>query len=455
MVIRAALIDKISHRNGKKMPRIDLFPVTTTIHTSENDSYLKIAGIGLHDLVEKFGTPLYLYDRVTLDQAVDSYRNALSKAYPAEFGLTYAGKAFLCKAIASWSYIQNLWIDCTGVGEIYIAKSAGVPNSHIVVHGVNKSLEDIEMARNYAGTIVLDNLDEINRLKEEYKNSKRLPDLWLRIRPGVTVDTHAFRQTGQSESKFGLGVEEALHAVQECVNHNLLVNGLHFHLGSHFHDPAPVKPAIYTVLGLVKDLRERFGVDIKVISPGGGWGTAYSEDDLPHKTVEDYVSFVCQQLIEACEAMNLPLPRLQLEPGRSLVARAGVALYRVGGIKKTPIRRWILVDGGMVDNPRFALYGARYSCLPVINPNRPYFGSAWIGGPYCESGDVLIENIPMPEINVGELIAVPVSGAYHLSMSSNYNGARKPAVVWLENGEARLIQRRETVDDLIRRDLDL
>jgi diaminopimelate decarboxylase len=188
------------------------------------------------------------------------------------------------------------------------------------------------------------------------------------------------------------------------------------------------------------------------LCPGGGWGVAYHEDDLPHPPVEAYVRLIAESIVAGCRQRELPLPHLHLEPGRSLVARAGVALYRVGAVKQTGHRRWVLLDGGMTDNPRPALYGARYSALPVWQPRRPEAGPAWLAGPFCESGDVLIEALPLPQVQPGELVAVPVSGAYHLSMSSNYNGARRPAVLWLEDGAACLIQAREMEKDLIRRD---
>jgi diaminopimelate decarboxylase len=232
----------------------------------------------------------------------------------------------------------------------------------------------------------------------------------------------------------------------------LALSGLHFHQGSHFHDPAPIGPALDTVLDLVAMMHERTGWMPGTLCPGGGWGVAYHEDELPHPSIEVYVAFVAQRLAAGCRLRNLPLPRLHLEPGRSLVARAGVALYRVGAVKETPNRRWVLIDGGMADNPRPALYGARYSGLPVQLPFRPIIGPTWFGGPYCESGDVLLHDLPWPDVKAGELIAVPVSGAYHLAMGSNYNGARKPAVLWLAQGNATLIQRRETLDDLLARD---
>ena len=433
--------------------RVSLFPVTTRIEHHQDQDFLTIAGCNLVDLAEQFGTPLYLYDQATLDNALAEYRQALAKHYPGETNLTYAGKAFLCIAIGRWINNHNLWVDCTGAGELYIAKSAGIPPSSLLVHGVNKNLTELASAIEGVGTLVVDNLSELSRLMQFNAGRSVIPNLWLRLRPGLAVDTHAYTQTGQDESKFGLSLEETHQAIHFCLENHLPLTGLHFHLGSHFHDPTPLAPALDILLKLVSAVQAELGWTPQVVCPGGGWGVPYSETDLPHPSIETYVAFIAKHLVEGCQERGLPLPRLQLEPGRSLVARAGVSLYRVGSIKQTASRRWLLIDGGMADNPRPALYGARYSALPVLNPGRPYLGPTWIGGPYCESGDVLIEALPMPDIQPGELIAIPVSGAYQISISSNYNGARKPAVVWLENGTPRLILRRETPEDLIRRDV--
>jgi diaminopimelate decarboxylase len=337
---------------------------------------------------------------------------------------------------------------------LHIARAAGFDAARVLVHGVNKNPADLAAAIAYARVIVVDNLSELEQLATLLAGKTRTaPELWLRIRPGIAVDTHAYRQTGQPDSKFGMSAEEAMTAVQLCRCAGLSLTGLHFHQGSHFHDPAPVGPALDSVLDLVARIHERTGWAPETLCPGGGWGVAYHEDDLPHPGIETYVAFVAQRLAAGCRQRNLPLPRLQLEPGRSLVARAGVALYRVGAVKETVNRRWVLIDGGMADNPRPALYGARYSGLPVCLPFRPVTGPAWFAGPYCESGDVLLHDLAWPDVKIGEVIAVPVSGAYHLAMGSNYNGARKPAVLWLAQDSATLIQRRETLDDLIARDL--
>lgn len=435
--------------------RLPLFPITTEIVEAEGGSGLAIGGQGVSELAARFGTPLYLLDQATLDAAADSYRAALARHYPGPSGVTYAGKALLNLAVAQWVQRQGFWLDCTGAGELHIAAAADLPPGQLLAHGVNKSDEDLAEAVAQAGVIVVDNPPELARLAALAQAGVALPDLWLRLRPGLAVDTHAYRQTGQDDSKFGFSPGELAEAVAFGLGRGLPITGLHFHQGSQFRDPSPIGPALDLTLDLCQTLAAAHGWQPAVICPGGGWGVAYHEDDLPHPQIGSYIEFIAQRLVAGCDQRGLPLPRLQVEPGRSLVARAGVAVYRIGAVKQTAQRRWLLSDGGMADNPRPALYGARYSALPVARPERPAAGPAWLAGPFCESGDVLIEALPLPEMDAGELLAIPVAGAYHLSMGSNYNGARKPAVVWLTQGQAHLIQRRETLDDLIARDLPL
>lgn len=436
--------------------RLDLFPLSTQITGVGTDAGLTIAGCDLRTLATTYGTPLYLYDQQTMDVAVAAYRQALADYYPGAAGITYAGKAFLCTAVAQWVQRHGLLLDCTGAGELHIATAARVPREQILVHGVNKSPADLAAAVTHAGVIVVDNLFELERLLLLLQAAPApWPELWLRVRPGVAVDTHAYRQTGQEDSKFGMGLAEASQAIALCQGAGVAVTGIHFHQGSHFHDPEPIAPALATVLDLVVALREQHGWTPQTLCPGGGWGVAYHEDDLPHPMIGAYVAFVAHYLVQGCQERHLPLPRLQVEPGRSLVAQAGVALYRVGAVKRTAARRWLMIDGGLADNPRPALYGARYSALPVQNPLRPNLDPVWFAGPFCESGDVLIHGLPMPDMTAGELVAVPLAGAYQLAMGSNYNGACKPAVLWLRDGQAHLVQRRESVTDLVARDYPL
>ena len=431
--------------------RLALFPHSTHI---QNDT-LCIAGHDLVALADRYGTPFYIYDRATLDAAVTDYDSALRSYYPAPSRITYAGKAFLCKALAEWTQTHDLLVDCTGEGEIAMAVAGSVPRENILVHGVNKSVSDLRAALKHAGTIVVDNLTELRNVVTTSvvatKVATTFPHLWLRLLPGVAVHTHhTHTQTGQHDSKFGMTRAEILEAAKYCKEHNLPLKGIHFHQGSNFRDPEPLIPAIDLALDLAKEIGMHGEWHF---CPGGGWGMAYHEDELPDPSIESYVRGIAEAVVEGCRQRGLDLPHLHLEPGRSIVARAGVAVYRVGAVKRRANKTWLLTDGGMADNPRHALYGSRYSCLPVTGLSRPATKNTSVAGPYCESGDVVIENLPMPEVHEGELIAIPVAGAYHMSMSSNYNGARRPAVLWLEEGSVKLIVRRETVQDLLKNQL--
>ncbi|MFN2241375.1 MAG: diaminopimelate decarboxylase [Anaerolineae bacterium] len=436
--------------------RLALLPTTTRTVSVQGIERLAVGGCDLEDLAEQYGTPLYVYDQATLDANFQAYTRALGDSYPGRWGITYAGKAFLNVALAQWVLGQGLWVDCTGVGELTIAMAAGAQREQILIHGVNKSAADLASEVAAAGTIVVDSLVELERLANlRSRTADATPDLWLRLRPGLAVDTHSHTQTGQEDSKFGMNEAEALEAIQLCRDYDLPLTGLHFHQGSQFRDPAPIGPAIEKALDLVVALRGKGDWLPRVLCPGGGWGVPYHEDDLPFPSIRSYVEFVAERLAEGCRRRDLPLPRLQLEPGRSLVAQSGAALYRVGYVKHTAHQRWVLLDGGLADNPRPALYGSRYTALPVRAPQRPSGGLAWLAGPYCESGDILIHGLPFAEVEPGELVAVPMSGAYQLSMASNYNGACKPAVVWLRDGASHLVQSREEPGDLVRRDIAL
>src|SRR5690242_3714252 len=294
--------------------RLALFPDSAHI---QNDS-LFLAGHDLVALADQYGTPLYLYDRATLDAAVTAYRSSLGRFYPASSRITYAGKAFLCKALAAWTQEHDLFVDCTGEGEIAIAVAADVPRRNILVHGVNKSTDDLQASLKYAGTVVIDNLTELHRLHQMQITNDRLPDLWLRLLPGVAVHTHhAHTQTGQHDSKFGMTREEILEAAQLCREHNLPLKGIHFHQGSNFRDPEPLLPAIDLALDLAKEMGLRGEWHF---CPGGGWGVAYHEDELPDPAIESYVRGIAEAVVEGCNQRGLDLPHLHLEPGRSLVA---------------------------------------------------------------------------------------------------------------------------------------
>lgn len=413
-----------------------------------------IGGLKLAALAAEYGTPLYLYDQATILAAIHSYRQSLLAEYPASSGLTYAGKAYLCLAIAQWISAQGLHLDCSSANELLTAQNAGVPRNKIVLHGVNKQPQDLSSGIDHSGILVVDNQAELDHLIELFRQQPQpFPEIWLRWRPGKNVLTHSYTQTASTTSKFGFSTEEIFQAVESCQRTGIPLTGLHFHLGSNFHDLAPLEQAVHSAVGLLAALRTALGWSAKSLCPGGGLGIAYHESEPPETLISDYVKAICVSLVGACRDFALPLPHLQLEPGRSLIGRAGVALYRVGAKKQAGERQWYILDGGLADNPRPALYGSKYSALPAAGLQRPVDGQFWLAGPACESGDVLAEALPLPLLLPGELLAIPVSGAYQLSMSSRYNGALRPAVVWLDGQTARLIQEREIPDDLIRHDL--
>lgn len=415
--------------------RLSLFPFSTAIA----DDQLTLQGYRLQDLAEQYGTPLYVYDAATLEARYTAYVETLRRHYPAPFAITYAGKAYLSPRLIRWLERHGAWIDCSSYGEILTTRksSSRIP---LLVHGVNKSPLDLEHAIRQAQVIVVDNRSELQRLLAWHKAGSCLPELWLRLQPGIAPHTHSHIQTGHHESKFGMNAEELLDAVREARQNGLIVRGLHFHIGSQFRDPAPLCAAIEQALDLAGEIPwpEEWH-----FSPGGGWGVPYREDDLPWLSIETYLAEIVACLIRGVKKRSLPFPYLHLEPGRSLIAQAGIALYRIGTIKRRPGRTWLLVDGGLADNPRPALYGARYTALPLQALSRPWEEQVWIGGPYCESGDVLIEDLPFPRVEEGEYLAIPVSGAYQLSMANNYNGAYRPAVLWIEEGKVFLNQKRE------------
>jgi len=431
--------------------RLALFPNRTVIDPATGA--LAIGRIDLERLANDHGTPLYLYDQATILNAIDGYRLALDEAYSASAALTYAGKAFLCLAIARFMSTQGLYIDCSSLNELHIARQAGVPRDQIVLHGVNKNRQFIQAGISHANILVVDNLSELALLRDQFERSHQpFPQIWLRWRPGLSVATHSHTQTARTESKFGLSSQEIFDAVRSCLEAGMPLTGLHFHLGSNIRELSPIKQGVIYAVQLLAALRTSTGWTATSLSPGGGLGIAYHENDPLSPTIEEYVRAITSSLVEACHNYALPLPQLQFEPGRSLVGKAGVALYRVGAVKQTGDRKWFLLDGGLADNPRPALYGSRYSALPVKNVQRPSAGTFSLAGPACESSDTLAEDLSLPQLATGELLAVPVSGAYQLSMSSRYNGMLRPAVVWLEEDKASIIQERESPEDLISHD---
>lgn len=427
--------------------------------TARRDPFgaLTLGGCALPDLVQRFGSPLYIYDGATLDAAAAGYQAALAAHYPGPGAVAYAAKAWLCTATARWAAARGLGLDVVSGSELAIALHAGFPAAQIHFHGNNKSRAELAAALAAGvGRIVVDHAGELELINELARGLGRRQAIWLRINPDVAVDTHSHTRTGHAASKFGLALADGTAAAavaRACALPHLHLLGLHSHIGSQFRDPAPLVAATQRVMRFAGEMQRTTGWQIAEFSPGGGWAVPYTpaqaEGLLP---VEEALEPLAAAVVAGCGEQALPLPRLVVEPGRSLVARAGVAVYTVGAVKQAGDTLYAFIDGGLADNPRPALYDAAYHALLANRQGAAERIRVHVAGPYCETGDVLIYDLELPPLQPGDLLAVPVSGAYQLSMASNYNGALRPAVVWVEAGQARLVQRRETVADLLRRD---
>jgi diaminopimelate decarboxylase len=441
-----------------------VWPITAAV---DDHGHLTIGGIDAVDLAETFGTPLYVIDEATFRDSARRYREALARHYPGPSAVHYAGKALLNSAVARLATDEGLGLDVVSGGELFVAIRAGVPADQIHFHGNAKTrseLEDAVTAR--VGNITIDNLDELELLASitadhTWESKLAGQSIALRLAPGVSANTHAHIQTGQRGSKFGLPLELLDAAVERIIAaRGLRLTGLHVHLGSQIVDAEPYGAAIGVLLSAAARLRDRYGLTIQELSPGGGLGAAYLPDDAV-PDIDGLVARVARTLVAGSIDRGLPLPTLVLEPGRSIIARAGVALYRVLATKRIPdagvgrADRFVHVDGGMGDNIRPALYGARYMGVVANKVTEPAGAIVHVSGRYCESSDVIMRDVAMPDgVGPGDLVAVAAAGAYTLSMANNYNLTLRPAVVMVREGRARLAQRRETHADLVARDVE-
>jgi diaminopimelate decarboxylase len=442
-----------------------LWPLTARITAR---GHLEIGGCDTLELAERYGTPLYLLDEVTFRGACRAYTAALARHHAGAARAHYASKALLNTAVARMVAEEGLGLDVVSGGELFVALRAGMPPERIHMHGNAKPRAELEEAlAARIGQIVVDNLDELALLARLTAEHNQPQSIALRLTPDIAPDTHAHITTGQATSKFGLPLD-ALHAAAELVRHapGLALRGLHAHLGSQVFDYGPLAQAVGVLLDCALWLREGHGIVIDEINPGGGLGAPYTPEQ-PLPDVDAYVAAVAGALREGCAARNLPLPKLTLEPGRSIAARAGVALYTIVATKALArdvhldqdatsgapeAVRFLHIDGGMGDNIRPALYGARYTALLAARVAAEPEELVHISGRYCESGDVLLRDVRLPYTAIGDVVAIPGAGAYTLSMASNYNLVPRPAVVLVADGAARVAQRRETYTDLGARD---
>jgi diaminopimelate decarboxylase len=426
-----------------------LLPATATVSP---DGRLSIGGCDLGQLAERFGTPLFVYD--------EAHLRARCREYAAAFGpdsVAYAGKAFLSRAMVRLVAEEGLHLDVATGGELHVALSAGFPAARIVFHGNNKSDDELAAALTVGvGRIVADSFDELDRLEKLVKSGLPVPRVMLRVTPGVEAHTHEYIETGTEDSKFGFPVRpgDALEAARRvAASPHLELTGLHCHIGSQIHVLQSYALAAAVVVGLAAEVEAAAGSgSVSELNLGGGLGVAYHDGDDP-PTVAEYAAVLRHALDEAVAAAGLShRPAVLVEPGRSIAASAGVTLYRVGTIKEIAgVRTYVAVDGGMSDNARPATYGARYEAfLPErVTAERPLIVT--VAGKHCEQGDLLVRNATLPaDVAVGDLLCTPATGAYGYAMASNYNKVPRPAIVFVAGGEARLVVRRETVDDLLR-----
>ncbi len=426
-----------------------ILPLTAGV---DGAKHLTLGGCDTVELAREFGTPLYVFDEETVRASCREIRREFEARHPEVF-IVYAAKAYLGRAVASLIAEEGLGLDVVSGGELACARSVDFPLERVHFHGNNKSGPEIrEAVAAGVGRVVVDNFHELALLGDAAVSLGRRQPILLRVTPGVDPHTHAYVSTGVVDSKFGLPLvggraEEAV--VQALAAPGLEVLGLHYHLGSQITEMEPYAKAAEVVLEFAARMAERHHLELREYSVGGGIAVPYTRDAAV-PPVAEYADTIVGTLQEGCRRHGLAVPKLTVEPGRAVVARAGVALYTVGATKEVPgVRTYVAVDGGMADNIRPALYGSRYEVVVANRMADPPHEKVTVAGRYCESGDVLVSDAELPRLWAGDLLAMPVAGAYGLPLASNYNWALRPAVVMVKAGHARLIRRRETYDDLM------
>lgn len=416
-------------------------------------SDLYIGGVKATSLTKEFGTPLYVMDEQLLLDNCRGYINAF-RAKEENNRVAFAGKAFLTVEMCKLIDREGLYLDVVSGGELYTAYKANFPMEKIYFHGNNKTLDEIELGVKLGvGRFIVDNLWEMSKINEVAEKYNKKQDIYLRLTPGIEAHTHDYIKTGQIDSKFGFApvgniILEAVKQGLSLESVNLV--GLHCHIGSQIFETEPFKDAAEVMLKFINEIKQETGHLIEELDLGGGFGIYYSEGDKP-KSIEDYCNVILDRVDEVCRELNLKRPILTIEPGRSIVANAGTTLYTVGSIKEIPqIRKYVAVDGGMTDNIRPALYGAKYEAIIANKADSPTNDKVTVAGKCCESGDILINDIEIQKAEGGDILAVLSTGAYGFSMASGYNRILRPAVVFVRNGEARIVSKRQTYEDLIK-----
>lgn len=419
--------------------------------------HLTIGGCDTVALAAQFGTALYVMSEDKIRDTCRRYKSSFDQYYQGNGAPIYASKAFSCKEICRIVTSEGLDLEVVSGGELYTALAAGVNPEHIHFQGNNKTMQELEYAmESGVGDIVVDNFSELRRIEKLSAEKNAVTRISMRIKPGIDAHTHEFIRTGQIDSKFGFALEtgEAFEAVKEAVEapHVELI-GLHCHIGSQIFDKSPFVLAAKVMLAFYDKIYRELGKKLTHLNLGGGFGIKYKDADaaVPY---EMYMNDVSAAVHAACAQYGLEIPKIYIEPGRSIVGEAGITLYTVGDIKTIPrVRTYVAIDGGMYENPRYALYQSDYTCLLANKADQPADFKATIAGKCCESGDLIQENALIQKPEVGDILAVLSTGAYNYSMASNYNRNPRPACVMVRNGEPRLVIRGETYADLVRNDL--
>jgi diaminopimelate decarboxylase len=420
--------------------------------------HLTIGGCDTVALAQTYGTPLYVMDEDEIRRACASYRSSIERYYDGRGLVTYASKAFCCKAACKIAAEEGLGLDVVSGGELYTAISAGFPAERIFFHGNNKTVQELTEALAYGvGQIVVDNFDELETLNQLALSRGEPANILFRIKPGIDAHTHDFVRTGQIDSKFGLALEtgEAMQAVRAAVSmQGVRLRGVHCHIGSQIFDIEPFEHAAEVMLGFIADVRDQTGCELEILDLGGGFGIKYLPEHDPVE-YDRYMQRVARTVRRVSQARGIKTPFIVIEPGRSIAGPAGVTLYTAGAVKEIPgVRTYVSIDGGMCDNPRYILYRSEYEAMVANKASQPKTRTVTLAGKCCESGDLIGEGMQIQEIHPGDIIAVLATGAYNYSMSSNYNRIPRPPVVMLRGGQARVVVKRETYEDLVRNDLE-
>lgn len=428
-----------------------LKPVTAKVNDSGN---LEIGGCDAVELVEKYGSPLYVMDEDTLRNVCRDYKEAFSKC--PKVNMMFASKALSTMAISSILISEGFGFDVVSAGEIYTVYKAGADMNKVLFNGNNKSFDELSLAIELGvGRISVDNFFELSLLNEIAKSHNKTVDILLRITPGIECHTHEYIQTGHLDSKFGFDLTQIDEAVELILSEytNLKLHGLHAHIGSQIFETKVYHDEIEILVRELKRLDDKFSLKLDEINIGGGLGVKYTEKDVPPSTYE-IADVILNSLSSAVEKFGIEPPALFIEPGRSIVSTSGVTLYTIGSSKQVPKgKKYIAVDGGMADNPRPSMYQAEYSAIIANKPEKTPDTMVTVAGRFCESGDILIKDILLPSPEEGDILCVFNTGAYNYSMASNYNRVQKSAMVLVNNSQSDMIINRETLDDIISHDV--